>query len=148
MFTTASTSGLSITARQSVPVCSIAAEDLHDALDAGGIGIGRGGHAHEPVVGEEPQRGRVRLRDRAAADQAEPQRLPGSLTAAREKLGAASGLAVQRFERIAEIAVVAERVRAALVARRAAPDGSGSSRATSGGHARYWFSSWRNHESV
>ena len=63
-----------------------AAEDLRDPVDALGIGIGRRGDPHEPVVGEEPQRRRVRLRDRAAPDQPEPQRLTHEL---REKLGAA-----------------------------------------------------------
>ena len=91
MFTTASTSGLSMTERQSVPVCSTAPTMRHDALDAGQVGIRRGGDAHEPVVGEEAQRGRVRLRDRAAPDQTEPQRLPGlGAHGVREKLGAAS----------------------------------------------------------
>ena len=47
-----------------------------------------------------------------------------------------------------QVAVVAERVRAAAGIRPGGRASSGSSRATSGGHARYWFSSWRNHDSV
>ncbi len=46
--------------------------DARDPLDAGRIRVGRRNDAHQPVVGEEAQRRRVRLRDRPAADDSEP----------------------------------------------------------------------------
>ena len=64
-----------------------AAQDLDDACNSGGIRIGGRGHSHEPVVRQESQRRRVRLRDRAAADDAEPERIAHEVG---EKLGAVS----------------------------------------------------------
>ena len=92
MSTTASTSGfVDHLVTVGAAVLDIA-DDGHEAIDAARVGIGRRDAAHEAVVGEEPDRDGVRLRDRAAADHAEPQRLAhGSYTTGRKFVTSTGG---------------------------------------------------------